>query len=148
MNLTSWKPFNGIMSLHDRINRLFEDELSKGTERSYGAVNSWYPAADIIETKNDYTVKLEVPGIPKENINIEFQGNSLVVKGERKEEKEVNEEKYHRVERFYGSFSRSFMLPSDVAPDKIKATLTDGILELVIPKSEEKKAKAIAINAA
>ncbi len=148
MNLTSWKPFNAIMPMHDRINRLFEDEIAKGADRGSGTLSSWYPAADIYETKSGYIVKLEVPGISKDDIAVEFHENSLLVKGERKEEKEVNEEKYHRVERFYGSFSRNFIIPSDVAVDKINATLNDGILELVIPKSEEKEAKTIAINAA
>jgi len=145
MTLTQWKPFGDLMSMHDRIHRFFGDEL-KDAEKGSESLATWYPITDIFETKDEYVFKLEVPGLEKDDINIEFNENTLTIKGEKKEEKEVKEENYHRVERFSGSFSRRFTIPRETDGNKIKASMKDGILELRIPKAEEKKAKAIPIN--
>ena len=145
MNLEQWRPFGSLTSLHDRINRLFQDEFDKDVDRG-GAVSTWYPSTDIYETKDDYVFKLEVPGLAKEDVKVEFKDNTLVISGEKKETKEVKKENYHRVESFSGMFTRSFVLPKDTDHSKIDASMKDGILELKVPKSEEKKAKAISIN--
>ncbi len=157
MNLRHWQPFGNLTSMHNRFHRLFEDDFFK--DFGINAVSDegpqtvkddccgdWFPAADIFETKDDYVVNLEVPGISKEDINIEFVNNTLSIKGERKEEKEVEEENYHRVERFNGAFNRSFTLPGETDGNKINASMKDGILELRIPKAAEKKIKSIPIN--
>ena len=145
MTLARWKPFGDLMSMHDRIHRFFGDEF-KDSEQGNESLATWYPTTDIFETKDDYVFKLEVPGLEKDDINIEFNDNTLTIKGEKKEEKEVKDENYHRVERFSGSFSRRFTIPRETDGNKIKASMKDGILELRIPKVEEKKAKAIPIS--
>jgi HSP20 family protein len=146
MTLVRWKPFGDIISMHDKINRLFEDAYHKDVGKYQDSLASWYPATDIFETKDDYVFKLELPGLSKEDINIEFSDNTLSIKGERKEEKEVKKENYHRIESYTGTFSRSFNLPKNVDANKINATMKDGILELRIAKAEEKKTKAIPIT--
>lgn len=145
MTMAKWKPFGDLMTLHRGINRLFDDEFKKVWPSSE-TMESWYPATDIFETKDDYVFKLEVPGLSKEDVNVEFHENILSIKGEKKVEKEVNEENYHRIESFSGSFSRSFTLPRNANPEKIKASLKDGVLELRVSKAEEKKSKAITID--
>jgi HSP20 family protein len=146
MTLVRWKPFGDIISMHDKINRLFEDAFQKDVDTFQDSLSSWYPTTDIYETKDDYVFKLELPGLSKEDINIEFNDNTLSIKGERKEEKEVKKENYHRLESYSGTFSRSFNIPKNVDPNKINATMKDGILELRIAKAEEKKTKAIPIT--
>lgn len=146
MTITKWQPFGNLLTLHGRINRLFEDEFHKDWERGTGSLESWYPAADIYETKDEYVFKLEVPGLAKEDLNVEFNDNVLSIKGEKKKEKDVKEENFHRIESFSGSFSRSFTLPRNADAGKINASMKNGVLELRISKAEEKKAKAIAID--
>ena len=146
MALVRWKPFGDLFSMHERINRLFEDEYRRDLPESTESLASWYPATDVYETKDGYVFKMEIPGLAKDDINVEFNNNVLSVKGEKKEDKEVEKENYHRIESYSGSFSRSFTLPRDADPAKINAALKDGILELKIAKAEEKKAKAISIN--
>ncbi len=146
MTLVRWKPFGDMISIHDKINRLFDDALHKDFDKFQDSFTSWYPSTDIYETKDAYVFKLEVPGLSKEDINIEFNDNTLSVKGEKKEEKEVKKENYHRIESFSGTFSRSFNLPKNVDANKIDAAMKDGVLELRIAKAEEKKTKAIPIT--
>ncbi|MGE5344246.1 MAG: Hsp20/alpha crystallin family protein [Candidatus Omnitrophota bacterium] len=148
MAISRWKPFGDLVSLHDRINRLFEDEFSRDFPTSTGltSAESWYPAADIYETKDDYVFKLEVPGLSKDEVNVEVHNNVLTIKGEKKEEKEVKKENYHRIESFTGSFARSFSLPRNADANKIQAGMKDGILELRVAKSEATKPKAIRIG--
>jgi HSP20 family protein len=125
---------------------LFESEFRRDSEKDSLATGAWTPPADIYETKDEYVFKLELPGISKDEINIEFANDTLTIKGERKEEKEVKQEEYHRVERCCGSFVRSFSIPKNVDANKINATMQDGILELRVPKVEEARAKAIPIK--
>ncbi len=146
MTITRWKPFGDLINIHDRINRLFEDRFFKDSEMGSDSLLCWYPVADIYETKDEYVFKLEVPGLSKDDVSIEFYSNTLTVKGERKEEKDVKKEDYHRIESYCGTFSRSFSIPQNVDTAKISANMKDGILELRIPKIEEKKAKAIPIS--
>jgi HSP20 family protein len=120
MSITQWKPFGDLMSIHDRIHRFFADEY-KDAEKGVESLATWYPTTDIYETKDEYVFKLEVAGLDKEDINVEFCDNTLSIKGERKEEKEVEEENYHRVERFSGTFKRSFTITKGTDGGKIKA---------------------------
>ncbi len=146
MTIARWKPFGDLYSLHDRITRLFEDEYLKDPEKRTSSLATWYPVTDIVETESDYVLKLEVAGLGKDDVHVEFAEGTLTIKGERKEEKETEKENYLRVERFSGAFYRSFTLPKNVDADRIKASMQNGILELRIPKAEEKKAKSIPIN--
>jgi len=147
MTISKWQPFGDLLSIHNRINKLFEDRFMKDSEYSEDTLSCWFPLTDIFETKDEYVIKLEVPGMAKEDINIEFHNNTLSVKGERKEDKDVKKEDYHRIESYCGTFSRSFSIPQDVEPNKIKAEMKDGVLVLKIPKVEMKKATPIKINA-
>ena len=112
MTLTRWKPFGELHSLHDRINRLFENELKRDLPQGTG-FDTWYPAADIYETKDDYVFKLEVPGLARDDVDVEFHDSVLTIKGEKKTEKEVKEENYHRIESYSGSFTALITLTDD-----------------------------------
>jgi HSP20 family protein len=146
MNLVSWKPmspFGDRFSGNRQISRLFDEAFGDtGNE----TLPTWYPAADIYETKDDYVFKLEVPGLNKDDINVELKDHTLSIKGEKKEEKEVKKDDYHRIESYSGTFSRSFVLPKDIDARKVNASLKDGVLELRVPKTEEQKPKAIPIS--
>jgi HSP20 family protein len=128
-------PFWGRMPVKDREKRS-EDESRV----------SWYPAADIYDTKDNYVLKIEVPGLSKKDVNIEVEDNILSVKGERKEEKDEKKDGYRRTERHSGVFYRAFRLPRNVDAGKIGASLKDGILELKVAKPEEIKPKNIPIS--
>jgi len=145
MTLVRWKPFGDLVSMHDKINRLFADAF-KDVDTSTDSLASWYPAADVYENKDDYVFKLEVPGLSKDDVKIEFNDGTLSISGEKKEEKEVKNENYHRVESFSGKFSRSFSLPRDIDIDKIDANMKNGILQLRLPKAEDQKTRAIPIT--
>jgi HSP20 family protein len=145
MTLLRWKPFGDLVSMHSKINRLFDDAFGD-LGKDHETFASWFPATDIYETKKDYVFRLEVPGLAKDDINVELNNNTLTIKGEKKEDKEVKKEDYHRVESFSGAFSRSYTLPRNVDSKKIKANMKDGILELHIPIAEEAKSKSISIN--
>ena len=131
--------------MHDKINRLFQDAFYD-FDQGGDSLTSWYPAADIFETKDDYVFKLEVPGLSKDDVNIELNDNTLTIKGEKKEEKEIKKENYHRIESSSGKFSRSFTLPRNIDTKKVNAKMEEGILELRVAKAEDKKAKAIPIS--
>jgi HSP20 family protein len=147
MTLTRWQPYRDLVNLRRRFNQLFdESEISRESDENPISTAAWYPAADIYENKDEYVFKVELPGISKDDVNLEFEKGTLTIKGERKVEKEVNEENYHRFERAYGTFSRSFSLPRSVDDKKISAKMKDGILELKVPKAEEAKPKAIPIK--
>jgi HSP20 family protein len=106
----------------------------------------WIPAVDVAETEDAINVKVEAPGVKKDDIKISVTNNVLTVRGEKKMEKETSEENYHRIERVYGSFVRSLELPTVVRANKVKASFKDGVLTIVLPKSEEVKPKEIAIE--
>ena len=147
MFLTHRKSNKHLPRVFDQFNRMFEDDFFKPFFNR--PIDSWsgqYPVADIFETKDDYVLKLEVPGLTKDDITVEIDNNILAVKGERKVEEEIKEENYHRLERHSGSFSRAFSLPGEVDGSKVNAKMKDGILELTVPKAEITKAKTIAIN--
>jgi len=152
MNIVTWKPWRtlrpcgDVMSMPNRINRLFEDSFYGDTERERENQVTWYPAADIYETQEEYVFKLEVPGLEKEDIKIELNSGTLSIAGERKEEKDVKKEDYHRVESYSGKFCRSFTLPRNIDSKKINATIKNGILELRVPKADEAKPKSIPIE--
>lgn len=144
MTLVRFDPFRDISTLQSRINTLFSDAFTRGSE---DARESWAPAVDIFERGEDLILRAEVPGVAKEDIDLHIEGNVLTVRGQRVRDTEVREESYHRVERSYGSFSRSFTLPSTVDATRIVASSKDGVLEVVLPKADEAKPKRIEVKA-
>jgi HSP20 family protein len=145
MTLIRWEPFRNISALQNRINRLFEDAFPDENDAIADRAD-WNPTIDIYDTVEAIVVEAELPGIPKENVSIEIKENILNIRGRRTADKEIKEESYYRRERAYGSFRRSFHLPSSVEADKITASFKDGILKINIPKPDEKAPKRISID--
>jgi len=147
MAIVRWDPFQDLISLQERMNRLFEQTLdhSRG-EREGMVAGTWAPAVDIYETPDSIVLQAELPGLSKDDIDIQVRDNVLTLKGERRSEKEVKEGNYLRVERAYGGFQRAFTLPAAVQADKIRAVFKDGVLDVSIPKVEEAKPKQIKID--
>ena len=147
MAIVKWDPFRDIVTLRDRMDRLFDDSLARirGGEEEFG-LSGWAPSVDIYETPDNLVIKAEVPGVNKEDITVEVKDNTLCLKGERKFEKDVKEENYHRMERSYGSFKRLFSLPATVDQDKVKASFKDGVLEIKLPKIRKEEPKQIKVD--
>jgi HSP20 family protein len=142
--LNRWEPFRGAATLQEQVSRLFGSVLERSGEESN--LTSWAPAVDIYETEHELVVKADLPEIDPKDLDIRVENNILTIRGERKFEKKVNEDNYLRVERAYGSFSRSFSLANTVNAEAIKADYQNGVLTLTIPKREEAKPKQIKVN--
>lgn len=142
--IARWEPFRGISSVQEQINRLLGDVALRGSDDS--ALTSWSPAVDIYETEHDLVVKADLPEVEPKDLDIRVENNILTIRGDRKFESQVNEDNYLRVERAYGSFSRSFSLANTVNTESIKADYSNGVLTLTIPKREEAKPKQIKVN--
>jgi HSP20 family protein len=142
--LNRWEPFRGAATLQEQVNRLFGNVLEHSGEES--SLTSWAPAVDIYETEHEMVVKADLPEVDPKELDIRVENNLLTIRGERKFEKKVNEDNYLRVERAYGSFSRSFSLANTVNAEAIKADYQNGVLKLTIPKREEAKPKQIKVN--
>ena len=146
MTLTKWDPFKDLLTLQDRMNRLFDESVRNvktGDEALSSAI--WSPAVDIYETDDEVVVKAELPEVNQKDIDIQIENNTLTLRGERKFNKETKKENFHRIERAYGTFSRSFTLPGTVNQEKISADYKDGILKISMPKREETKPKQIKV---
>src|ERR1035437_6636212 len=143
--LTRWDPFRELNALQQRMNRLFEEQYGGGREDSLTA-GAFAPPVDIYEDEQSIQLKLEVPGIDEKDLDIKVENNVLTVSGERKFEKEEKEENFRRVERRYGSFVRSFTLPTTVDSEGITADYTAGVLKLKLAKRVEAKPKQIKVN--
>lgn len=147
MALIRWDPFQEMSALQESMNRLFSDVRAQAPVRGEEIVQgAWIPAVDIFETNEAIVLKAELPGITAQDISVEVKDNTLTLKGEKKFEKEVKEENYHRVERSYGSFQRAFTLPGTILQEKVKAKFKDGILEITLPKVEEAKPKQVKVE--
>ncbi|HXC87593.1 MAG TPA: Hsp20/alpha crystallin family protein [Candidatus Cybelea sp.] len=142
--LNRWEPFRGAATLQEQVNRLFGNVLEHSGEESN--LTSWAPAVDIYETEHELVVKADLPEVDPKELDIRVENNLLTIRGERKFEKKVSEDHYLRVERAYGSFSRSFSLANTVDAEAIKADYQNGVLTLTIPKREEAKPKQIKVN--
>jgi len=140
------EPYKEMMALQDRMNRPFQGQVDREGEGEEFESSSWNPPVDIYETRDDIIVNVEVPGITKDLFSVEVKDEVLIIQGERPFEKDVDREQYHRVERTYGRFRRSFILGVQVQIDRIKATYRDGVLEISLPKFEEVKPKKIEIS--
>jgi HSP20 family protein len=143
--MNRWEqPFRGATTLQEQINRVVGDMVGRTAEESN--LTPWAPAVDIYETEHELVVKADLPDVNPEDLDIRVENNILTIRGERKFENKVNEENYLRVERSYGSFSRSFQLANSVNSEAIKADYQNGVLTLSIPKREEAKPKQIKVN--
>jgi HSP20 family protein len=143
--LTRFEPFREFATLQDRINRVFRDSYSAGQDDSL-TTSSFAPAVDVYEDEHQVTLKVEVPGIDEKDIDVRVENNTLTVHGERKIEKEEKEENYRRVERQYGSFTRTFSLPTTVDTENVAATYDKGVLKITLPKKAEAKPKQIKVS--
>ena len=144
MSLVKWDPWREIDDMFDRYSRAVGPRGAGSQELI--AAGDWAPRVDISETDKEFVIKAEVPEVKKEDVNVTVVNGILTIRGERKQETEENGKKFHRIERSYGSFTRSFALPDNVDEAKIKATFKDGMLNLQIKKSEEAKPKAIEVK--
>src|SRR5271166_4145212 len=142
--LTRWEPFREFSTLQDRMNRLFRDSF-EGQDQSL-ATSAFAPPVDVYEDEHNVTLKIEVPGIDEKDIDVRIENNTLTVHGERKFEKEEKEENYRRVERQYGSFTRSFTLPNSVDPGQVSAHYDKGVLKINLGKKAEAKPKQIKVT--
>jgi HSP20 family protein len=142
--LNRWEAFRGAPTLQEQVNRLFGKVLERAGEESN--LTTWAPAVDIYETEHELVVEADLPEVDPKDLDIRVENNLLTIRGERKFEKKVNEDNYLRIERAYGSFSRSFSLANTVNSEAIKADYQNGVLTLTIPKREEAKPKQIKVN--
>ncbi len=136
--------FRGAATLQEQINRMFGEGVGHAGEESN--LTPWAPAVDIYETENELVVKADLPDVDPQNLDIRVENNILTIRGERKFESKVNEDNYLRIERAYGSFSRSFSLANSVNSEAIKADYQNGVLTLSLPKREEAKPKQIKVT--
>jgi HSP20 family protein len=143
--ITRWDQSRGMTSLQDQVNRLFEDNLTR--DRSgHADLATWAPPVDIYETENELVVKVDLPDLQEKDIDVRVENNMLTIRGERKFDKDVNEDNYLRIERVFGSFMRSFSLPNTVSSETIRAEYRNGVLTLHMAKLEESKPKQIKIT--
>ena len=147
MAIVRWEPFRDLLSLQERMNRMF-DESYRGRQagEDWALGGSWAPAVDIYEQNGSIVLQAELPGMDPKDVDVRVENNVLTLRGQRKLDETVNKDNYHRVERSYGSFTRSFTLPNVVDTGNIKAEYRDGVLHMTLPKREEAKPRQIQIN--
>ncbi len=146
MNIVKYDPFGDLRSLQDEMNRLFSGTFSRGSQDEV-LRGAWSPSVDIFENKNEIVLEAELPGMSAEDVNISIENNVLTLHGERKFEKKDERDNFHRVERSYGSFTRSFTLPPTVSSETANAEFENGVLRLTLAKREEAKPRRIEIKA-
>jgi HSP20 family protein len=147
--LTRWEPLREMEDLQNRLSTLFgRTPVRRGNGKESITLPEWTPLADITEDDKEYVIKAELPELRKEDVKVTVENGILIMSGERKFEKEEKKKKYHRVERGYGSFVRSFALPEDADADKVKAQFKQGMLEVHLPKNEKAKSKQIEVQVA
>jgi HSP20 family protein len=143
MTIVRWEPLRELSSLQTEMNRLFNTVFD--TPVANGGTRRWVPAMDLVETGEDFVLRADLPGLSQEDVKIELEDNTLTVSGERKAEHEAREEGFYRLERAFGSFSRSLTLPMGVNGEAVTAAFTHGVLEIHIPKPEAAKPRRIEI---
>jgi HSP20 family protein len=143
--LTRWDPFREFNTLQDRMNRLFHDSFGEGREEAL-TTTAFVPPVDVYEDEHNVTLKIEVPGIEEKDIDVRIENNTMTVHGERKFEKDEKEENYRRVERQYGSFTRTFTLPNTVDTENVSANYDKGVLKIELAKKAEAKPKQIKVS--
>lgn len=146
MNLVKWNPFGELEDISNRLNQIFGRSAAQaGAGHETMKVVDWAPSVDISETDKAYLIKAEIPEVKKEDVKVTLDNGMLTIQGERKMEKEEKDKKYHRIERSYGSFVRSFRIPDGVDESKTKAEFKDGMINVTLPKSEKAKTKSVEI---
>jgi len=145
MAATRWDPFRELLTLQERLDKMYRDIEQTRKEEDFVS-SEWRPPVDIFESGDVFVLKLEIPEVDKESIDIKINDNELTIRGERKLEPGVEPDNYHRMERGYGTFTRSFSLTKSIDSTRIKAAIKDGILRIELPKKEEVKPKQIKID--
>ncbi len=145
MGIVRYNPFSELRAMQEQMNRLLDVGWNRqqGEELQEGV---WQPPVDIFENGDSVVLKAELPGMDQKDIEVKIEDNTLILRGERKQEEEVKKENYHRIERYYGSFQRSFSLPKTVDLEKVKAAVDKGVLTIVLPKKEETKPRQITVE--
>ena len=152
MSIIKWRPhafdpFSDLLDLQNEMNRLFDTSLDRSVKKGQSLLGAaWAPAVDIYDNKDSLVIKADLPGLTQKDIDVSVEDDVLTIKGEKKKENEIKEDNYYRFERAYGYFERKFSLPANVDASKINAKYKEGVLELKLPKSEEKKPKEIKVN--
>lgn len=145
MAIIRWDPMRDMVTLREKMNRMFEDAFTGKGEDKELAPSTWAPAVDIFETENEIVMTAEVPGIDEKDIEIKIEDNTLTLRGERKFSTETKEENYHRLERSYGSFYRAFTVPNSIDAENIRAEHENGVLRVTMPKKQELKPRTVKI---
>ncbi|MBC7911770.1 MAG: Hsp20/alpha crystallin family protein [Pyrinomonadaceae bacterium] len=145
MSIVRYDPFRDLRSLQDEVNRLFSTNLSRTFGEEGIARGAWNPSVDIYENKDQIVLEAELPGMKREDFDLSIENNVITLRGERRFEKKEESDNYHRVERAYGSFARSFTLPQTVQADDVTAEYRNGVLRVTMPKREEVKARRIEV---
>ena len=147
MNLIKWDPFRELEDVSNSLNRIFGRSPARaGSDRELLTMADWTPSVDISETDTAYLIKGEIPGVKKEDVKITIEDGMITMRGERKQEKEEKDKKFHRVERSYGSFMRTFALPVNIDETKVQAQFKDGVLAVRLPKSPIARPKALDVK--
>jgi HSP20 family protein len=153
MSLVRWNPSrdlaawpSDLFTMQREMNRMFDGFFRGDLTEKASNLTSWIPAVDITEHEDGYVVKVDLPGVSKDDVRITFESNVLTIRGEKKQEKETNKENVHRIERAFGTFRRAFTLPTSVKYDRIDAVYKDGILAITLPKAEEARPRRIEVK--
>ncbi|MPZ19831.1 MAG: Hsp20 family protein [Luteitalea sp.] len=147
MAIVRFDPFREFATVHERLNRVFDDISGRRSDDDVMSRGDWLPAVDVYENDDQNVVlKAELPGVAKEDITLSIENNTLTLKGERKRSHEVKNGQYHRIERAHGGFSRSFSLPSTVNSEKVAADFRDGVLTITLPRKDEAKPRQIDVK--
>jgi HSP20 family protein len=147
MTLSRWDPFRDMTALQERMNKLFEDSLTRSRAADHELpMGAWTPSVDIYETEEKVVLKADLPGVELSDIDLRIEDSTLILRGERKFAREEKQEDFLRIERAYGTFQRTFRLPGSVDQSRVKATHKDGVLEVVLTKSEETHPRQIRVE--
>jgi HSP20 family protein len=146
MTIVRWEPLRELSSLQSEMNRLFNTAFDTPSPASGNVARRWMPAMDLVESPDHFVLRADLPGMGEDDVQIEFEDGTLTVSGERKSEHEEREEGFHRVERAFGAFSRTLTLPKGIDADAVTASFDRGVLEIRIPKPEQRKPRKIAIG--
>jgi HSP20 family protein len=147
MALIRWEPVRELNTIQNEMNRLFNTFFEDGPGNGGTQLRRWLPAMDLVETQDDFVLRADLPGLGEKDVTIELEDNVLTISGERKSEHEDRKEGYYRVERVSGAFQRSLTLPEGVDPEAIKASFDKGVLEVRVPKPEQRKPRKVTISA-
>jgi HSP20 family protein len=145
MAIVRWEPLREFSTLQNEMNRLFNTVFDAPAQPNGGTLRRWMPAMDLVETEEHFVLRADLPGLAEDAVNIEVEDRVLTISGERKAEHETTKEGYHRVERAFGAFSRSLTLPEGIDPEAVSASFDRGVLEVRIPKPEQRKPRKISI---